>query len=118
MKTPDRRDRARELCIRLTQDVAEIATQGIGYWDHTWDLVGDADAQFMAALSAWESDPTPEALATVTAAYDAVLTAWKGAVDQDYNTVILLDNVVEQPAGTSVPELNIILGLRVPSTTP
>ena len=38
---------------------------------------------------------------------------WMGAVDQDYHTVVLIDNFVEAPVGTNVPELNIFLGLRV-----
>ena len=78
--TPDRSDRARQLCERLTADVAVLTPPGIGHWDQTWETVGDADAEFMVALSGWQSDPTPEALATVTAAYDAVLAAWGNAV--------------------------------------
>ncbi len=80
MSPEERRGRGTELCERLTQDVAEIAPPGIGHWDRTWEIVGPADAQFMVALSDWESEPTPEALATVTAAYDAVLDAWGDAV--------------------------------------
>ena len=38
-----------------------------------------SDAEFMAALSGRESEPTAEPLATVTAAYDAVLAAWRRA---------------------------------------
>jgi hypothetical protein len=78
----ERRDRGTELCRRLAQDVSEIAPPLIGHWDKAWDLVGDADAHFMATLSGWESDPSPEALATVSAAYDAVLAAWRDAVSQ------------------------------------
>ncbi len=51
------------------------------------NLVSNADAEFMVALSDWESEPTPEALATVTGAYDAVLAAWRDAVSQFHQHV-------------------------------
>ncbi|MCH8967241.1 MAG: hypothetical protein IID43_06150 [Planctomycetes bacterium] len=51
------------------------------------NLVSNADAEFMVALSDWESEPTPEALATVTGAYDAVLDAWRDAVSQFHQHV-------------------------------
>ena len=72
---------------RLTEAVSDIAPPRIGHWEKTWDLVSNADAEFMVALSDWESEPTPEALATVTAAYDAVLDAWGDAVRQFHQHV-------------------------------
>ena len=87
MSPEERRGRGTELCQRLTQGVEEIAPPGIGHWDRTWEIVDPADAEFMVALSAWESEPTPDALATVTAAYDAVLVAWKDAVTRFHQHV-------------------------------
>ena len=87
MSPEERRVRGTELCQRLTQGVAEIAPPGIGHWARTWEIVGAADAQFMAALFGWESEPTAEALATVTAAYDTALDAWRDAVRQFHQHV-------------------------------
>ncbi len=87
MSPEERQDRGTELCQRLSEAVADIAPSGIGHWDRTWEIVGPADAQFMVALSDWESEPTAEALATVTAAYDACLAAWTDAVSQFHQHV-------------------------------
>lgn len=74
-----RRERGTNLCRRLAEDVALIAPQGIGSWDRAWDIVGPADAAFMAALSGWEADPSPGTLERTRAAYQAVLQAWRVA---------------------------------------
>lgn len=73
-------ERATEICRRLTRDVASIAPAGIGHWDRAWEIVAEADTDFMAALTAWESDPKNEiAKQRVRDAYTAVLDAWKEA---------------------------------------
>ena len=73
-------ERATEICRRLCRDVASIAPKGIGHWSRAWEIVSEADADFMASLTAWESDPKNEtAKQRVRAAYTAVLEAWKQA---------------------------------------
>lgn len=73
-------ERVREICRRLTEDVASIAPKGIGRWDRAWEIVDQPSADFMAALSAWESDPTSEpAKQGVRDTYGAVLDAWREA---------------------------------------
>ena len=37
---------------------------------------------------------------------------WIGAVDQDYQNVIIADNFVEQRTGAKPPELNLFIGIR------
>ena len=56
-----------------------IAPTGIGRWPTTWDIVGEADADFMLALSTWEADPTDEAKERVRSTYAAVLDVWRTA---------------------------------------
>ena len=57
MTVGDRRDCGTALCHRLAARVADIAPEGIGSWDPAWDIVGGPDAEFMLALSLWESGP-------------------------------------------------------------
>lgn len=77
------RERGTEICRRLTRDVASIAPAGIGHWDRAWQIVAQPDADFMAALTAWESDPTnPTAKQRVRDCYAAVLEAWRRAVTE------------------------------------
>lgn len=52
------RERASAICARLARDVASIASEGVGAWPRAWEVVAGADADFMAALTGWESDPT------------------------------------------------------------
>ena len=78
----ERRRRGTELCRRLAQDVAEIAPPSVGAWSRTWDLVAQADADFMASLTGWEADPTPATLDRTSSAYRAVLDAWRQAARQ------------------------------------
>jgi hypothetical protein len=74
-------ERATEICRRLATDVASIAPPGLGSWDRTWDIVADADTDFMIALTAWEADPTSEETKQqLRAAYARALDAWREAV--------------------------------------
>ena len=87
MSPEERQDRGTELCQRLSQDVSDIAPPGIGHWETTWNIVSNADVEFMIALADWEGEPTSEALARVTAAYDSCLAAWTDAVRQFHQHV-------------------------------
>ena len=75
-----RAEAARKLCTQLAEEVEAVAPPGIGHRPETWETVGSADAQFMIALTAWESTGTEEARALVRAAYTRVLEAWHEAV--------------------------------------
>ncbi len=82
MTTDELRGRGTQICVRLTQDVAKIAPEGIGSWDPAWAIVADADAEFLAALTAWEAEPTDDTKARVKITYHAVLDAWRDAALQ------------------------------------
>lgn len=73
-------DAARAVCENLTRDVARIAPPGIGSWPPAWEMVAEADASFIAALVAWEAQPSDVAQAGVRARYNAVLAAWRDAI--------------------------------------
>lgn len=75
------RERGTEICRRLARDVESIVPKGIGRWPRAWEIVAEADADFMAALTAWEADPGNEAAKQrVREAYRAVVDAWRQAV--------------------------------------
>jgi len=73
---------ATQVCANLSRDVERIAPPGIGGWEPAWELVADADAEFLTALLAWERAPSNEGQARVRAAYNAVLDAWREAARQ------------------------------------
>lgn len=75
----ERRRRGAQLCARLARDVAGISSKGLGGWPRTWEMVDPASADFWAALTNWEADPTPEALEVTRIAYRALLDAWRTA---------------------------------------
>lgn len=78
----ERRQRGTQLCGRLALEVASIVPAGIGGWARAWEITAAPDADFMAALSAWEADPTPTTLARTRVAYKAVLESWRDAACQ------------------------------------
>ena len=77
-------DAANQVCKSLTRLVGEIAPKGIGHWDRAWDIVADADVEFVQALLAWEREPTVEAQARVQVAFNAVLEQWQFAGHPPY----------------------------------
>ena len=77
-----RRSRARELCVHLTEQIANIAPPGIGNWDEAWEIVAQADAEFMVALFEWERTGDDAAQVRVREGYDRVLDAWREATRQ------------------------------------
>ena len=77
-----RRSRARELCVHLTEQIANIAPPGIGNWGGAWGIVGDADAEFMVALFEWERTGDDAVQIRVREGYDRVLDAWREASRQ------------------------------------
>ena len=79
MTPEDRRGRGTELCKVLAGHVADIAPNGIGVLDRTWDVVAPADAEFMLVLIGWEATGGEADQAKVRAAFDRVLDAWRRA---------------------------------------
>lgn len=75
----DRRERGRELCRRLCQDVASIAPAGIGRWGRAWEIVDPPSADFMVVLFRWEQTGDDAERPALKAAYRAVLDAWRDA---------------------------------------
>ena len=80
MTTDERRERGTELCRRLSADVDKAVPKDIGAWSPAWEIVGDADAEFMLALTKWESTGTAPDKAALRAAYAEVLNMWRRAL--------------------------------------
>jgi len=73
----ERRERGTTLCRQLAEEVARIAPPGLGRWDRAWEIVGPPSADFMAALTAWEADPSPRTKEAVSEAYVELVYAWR-----------------------------------------
>ena len=82
MTPEERRRRGTKLCERLAEEVFKIAPTGIGHWDDCWEIVGDADTEFMLSLLAWERTGSETDKNLVRTAYDRVLDAWREASRQ------------------------------------
>jgi len=74
-----RAEAARKLCEQLQRDVFKIVPPGMGHWPA---CVGDADVEFVVALTAWEATGRDEQRLTVRAAYNELLEAWHEAARQ------------------------------------
>ena len=79
MTTDERRERGTELCRRLSADVDKAVPKGIGTWPPAWEMVGDADTEFMLQLLRWERSGTGSDKAALRASYAQVLDAWRAA---------------------------------------
>ena len=79
MSPEERRRRGTKLCEELAKDVLEIVPAGIGAWAPAWNIVGDADAEFMLALLTWESTGSEADKEFVRTAYARVLDSWRKA---------------------------------------
>jgi hypothetical protein len=67
-----------------------------------------ADGQAFSYSGTYALQDSGELQLTVPATSES----WKGAVDQEYKTVVIVDNAVEARSGSKPPELNLLLGLR------
>lgn len=74
-----RSEAARKFLECLARDVAEIVPEGIGGWDHAWELVAAADVDFVLALTRWETTGSDVDRELVRPAYNRVLDAWREA---------------------------------------
>jgi hypothetical protein len=82
MTTDERREGGARLCRRLTDEVEKLAPEGIGRWPQTWEIVGEADAAFLAALTHWEATGDEAHKPPLREAYYSVLDAWRQAVSE------------------------------------
>ena len=80
MSPEERRRRGTKLCATIAAEVNELVPAGIGNWPECWNIVGDADAEFMLALLKWESTGSEADKESVRTAYARVLDAWRKAV--------------------------------------
>ncbi len=79
MGARDRRHRGSLLCIRLAEDISRVVPDGIGTWDHAWEIVAAADTAFMLALLEWEATGQAALKRPLRDAYFAVIDAWREA---------------------------------------
>ena len=77
MTYAERQETGRQLCLKLTERIGEVAAAVP--IDH-WPPIADApSAEFMAALTAWELAPSDSTMQRVSEAYEAVIEAWRTA---------------------------------------
>ena len=79
MSPEERRRRATKLCETIAAEANELAPTGIGNWPECWEIVGDADAEFMLALVKWEHTGSDADKESVRTAYGRVLDSWRKA---------------------------------------
>ena len=82
MTRDELRDRAKQICERLTVAVAQDTPEGLGRWPRAWEITAAPSADFMLALATWEVAPDADAAAGVKAAFDAVVNAWRRAANE------------------------------------
>jgi hypothetical protein len=70
---------ARQVCENMAREVQQIAPPGLGLWEPAWEIVADADAEFMIALFAWEDSPSEKLEAQVRYWGDEVMARWHEA---------------------------------------
>ena len=71
---------ARQVCENMAREVQQIAPSGLGRWEPAWEIVADADAEFMIALFTWENSPSDKSEALVRHWGDEVMERWHEAV--------------------------------------
>lgn len=76
-KRDELRERGLRISRRLAAEITAIAPEGIGRWDPAWQMVDSADAEYWAALKAWEEAPSRVTAERVRGSYEALLGAWR-----------------------------------------
>lgn len=79
MTAEERREGGTRLCRQLGAEVARLAPPGIGRWEQTWQIVGDADTEYLIALTRWEATGSEDDKPPLRAAYYGVRDAWRRA---------------------------------------
>ena len=77
-----RAEAAGKLCEQLAGDVAAVVPVGLGRWPEVWEIVDGPSAEFMIALTAWESTGSEEDRGRGREWYRRLLAAWKEAARQ------------------------------------
>ena len=78
----ERQAKGRILCEKLAEAIAYLAPEEIGRWDRAWQIVDAPGAEFMTALSTWETEPSDITMQRISDAYDAVMAAWHAGVSE------------------------------------
>ncbi len=60
MTKDERGRRGKTLCATLVEDIAKVASPGLGRWPDAWEIVGEESADFMDALLSWEETGEPD----------------------------------------------------------
>ena len=81
MNHDERRRRGKAICASLVEDVGKVATPGLSRWPGAMDIVGPAEADFLAALLQWEETGSAHLIDRVRKAYDRLVGAWKDAAN-------------------------------------
>ena len=77
-----RHEKARILAERVAARIREVAPEGLGRWDLTWELVAAPSDAFMDQLAEWEATDTPVTRRQLTTASTALVAAWAEAARQ------------------------------------
>ena len=79
MTISERRQRGKTICTSLVEDIAKVATPGLGRWPEAWDVVAGESSAFMEALLLWEETGDALLIDPLRLAYDRVVNAWADA---------------------------------------
>jgi len=79
MNYDQRRRSGKTICDRLVEDIASVATPGLGLWPEAWDVVAGESADFMEGLLHWEETGDQRLVERVSIAYDQLVAAWADA---------------------------------------
>ncbi len=79
MTYDERRRSGKTICARLVEDIASVATPGLGLWPEAWDVVAQESADFMEGLLHWEETGDQRLIDRVSIAYDRLVAAWADA---------------------------------------
>ena len=82
MTGAERRERGTLLCRQITGEVAAFAPEGLGGWEHAWDIAAEPDAEFLIALTRWEQTGVDEDKPALRRAYFNLREAWRQAATE------------------------------------
>ena len=74
-----RREKARIVAERVFACIREVAPEGLGRWDPTWDYIGTPSDVFMDALAEWEKADSPSTRSKLETASTDLIDAWAEA---------------------------------------
>ena len=74
-----RREKARMVAERVAARIREVAPEGLGRWDPTWDHIGAPSDVFMDRLAEWEKEDSTSTRSQLDAASTELIEAWAEA---------------------------------------